>query len=63
VSVPVLAQSGGSYASPLGFLVFAFIAIATVLLIRNMNRRLRRLPPSFPDRQDHPDGEEQAPPR
>jgi hypothetical protein len=27
----------------------AMLAIATVLLIRNMNKRLRRLPSSFPE--------------
>ena len=36
-------------AGPLGLFIIALMAIATVLLIRNMNARLRRLPASFPD--------------
>lgn len=42
----VLASGTGS-AGPLGLLVVLLLAVATVLLIRNMNARLRRLPPSF----------------
>ena len=38
-------------AGPLGLLVVVLMIIATVLLIRNMNARLRRLPREFPDRQ------------
>jgi hypothetical protein len=41
-------RSGG-LAGPAGLLVIVLMAIATVLLIRNMNKRLRRLPDSFPD--------------
>ena len=36
-------RSGG-LAGPMGLLVIALMCIATVLLIRNMNSRLRRLP-------------------
>ncbi len=36
-------------AGPLGLLVVVLMIIATVLLIRNMNARLRRLPREFPD--------------
>ena len=36
-------------AGPLGLVVIILLAIATVLLIRNMNRRLRRLPARFTD--------------
>lgn len=36
-------------AGPLGLVVIILLAIATVLLIRNMNRRLRRLPARFED--------------
>jgi hypothetical protein len=53
----VLAASDDSVAGPLGLLVVLLMAIATVLLIRNMNRRLKRLPPSFPS-DDAPGGEE-----
>ncbi len=35
-------------AGPLGLLIIVLLAIATVLLIRNMNSRLRRLPERFP---------------
>src|ERR1700742_2170985 len=43
-------ESGG-LAGPMGLLVIVLLCIATVLLIRNMNKRLRRLPDSFPDAQ------------
>jgi hypothetical protein len=39
-------ESGG-LAGPMGLLVIVVLVIATVLLIRNMNKRLRRLPDSF----------------
>ena len=44
-------------AGPLGFLVLLLVGIATVLLIRNMNARLKRMPRSFdppPTDQDEP---------
>lgn len=34
-------------AGPLGLVIIVLLAIATVFLIRNMNRRLRRLPETF----------------
>ena len=39
-------RSGG-LAGPTGLFVIVLLCIATVLLIRNMNKRLRRLPDSF----------------
>jgi predicted lipid-binding transport protein (Tim44 family) len=36
-------------AGPLALLIIVLLAIATALLIRNMNARLRRLPERFPD--------------
>ena len=36
-------------AGPLALLIIVLLAIATALLIRNMNMRLRRLPERFPD--------------
>jgi hypothetical protein len=36
-------------AGPLALLIILLLAVATVLLIRNMNSRLRRLPESFPE--------------
>jgi hypothetical protein len=35
-------------AGPLGLFITILLVIATVLLVRNMNSRLRRLPESFP---------------
>ena len=42
-----LAATESSTAGPLGLLIVVLIGIAMVLLIRNMNARLRRLPKSF----------------
>ena len=54
-AVSVLAvDSDQVSAGPLGLLVVVLMIIATVLLIRNMNARLRRLPREFPD--SRPDG-------
>jgi hypothetical protein len=41
-------RSGG-LAGPMGLFIIVLLCIATVLLIRNMNKRLRRLPDSFAD--------------
>ncbi len=43
----ILAAGAGSSAGPLGLLIVVLMAIATVLLIKNMNSRLKRLPQSF----------------
>ena len=52
----LLAAEGGSIsAGPLGLLVVLLMVIATVLLIRNMNGRLRRLPREFPEEPQPPD--------
>ncbi|WP_200209361.1 hypothetical protein [Micromonospora coerulea] len=40
-------RSGG-LAGPMGLFLIVLLATATVLLIRNMNARLRRLPDRFP---------------
>jgi hypothetical protein len=40
-------RSGG-LAGPMALLIILLLAVATVLLIRNMNARLRRLPDEFP---------------
>jgi hypothetical protein len=42
-------------AGPMGLLIILLLGIATVLLIRNMNSRLRRLPERFPH-QEQPGG-------
>jgi hypothetical protein len=41
-------RSGG-LAGPMGLFIIVLLGIGTVLLIRNMNARLRRLPDEFPD--------------
>jgi hypothetical protein len=51
-------RSGG-LAGPMGLFIILLMAIATVLLIRNMNARLRRLPREFPD-PDRPDATDAA---
>ncbi|MDT4989709.1 MAG: hypothetical protein QOI74_3803 [Micromonosporaceae bacterium] len=38
----------GGLAGPMGLLIILLLAIGTVLLIRNMNSHLRRLPATFP---------------
>jgi hypothetical protein len=43
-------RSGG-LAGPMGLFIIVLMSIAVVLLIRNMNKRLRRLPDSFPDQE------------
>ncbi len=47
-----LAEGAGEYAGPLGFLVVLLLGVATVLLIRNMNARIKRLPDSFESTDD-----------
>ncbi len=49
-------RSGG-LAGPMGLFIILVLIVATVLLIRNMNSRLRRLPDEFPD----PDGARRDP--
>jgi len=39
---------GGAVAGPLGLFLIVALGIATWLLIRNMTKRLRRLPSEFP---------------
>jgi len=39
---------GPGVAGPIAFLFILVLAIATALLVRNMNARLRRLPREFP---------------
>ncbi len=59
----VLAQNyfgntrSGSLAGPVGAFIIAVLMVATVLLIRNMNTRIRRLPARFPDQPDESSGE------
>jgi hypothetical protein len=39
----------GGLAGPMGLFIIVLMCTATVLLIRNMNKRVRRLPDSFQD--------------
>ncbi|WP_436523665.1 hypothetical protein [Actinoplanes sp. HUAS TT8] len=39
----------GGLAGPMGLFLIVLMCIATVVLIRNMNKRIRRLPDSFDD--------------
>lgn len=39
----------GSLAGPVGAFIIVALAVTTVLLIRNMNARIRRLPDRFPE--------------
>lgn len=45
----------GGLAGPMGLFLIVLLGTATVLLIRNMNARLRRLPDSFPDQRQAAD--------
>jgi hypothetical protein len=53
----IAAEDGGIGAGPLGLLILLLMLIATFLLIRNMNTRIKRLPREFPDQ------DEQQPPK
>ena len=48
-------------ASPIALVVILLLAVATALLVRNMSKRIKRLPASFdtdpgPEDQDNPKG-------
>jgi hypothetical protein len=42
-------------ASPVGLLVVVLLLIATLLLLRSMNRQLKKVPPSFDPKHPEPD--------
>jgi hypothetical protein len=46
----------GALMGPMGLFIILLLVIATVLLIRNMNGRIRRLPDKFPDDSGNPGG-------
>lgn len=52
-------RSGG-LAGPMALLIILLLAVATVLLIRNMNARLRRLPDRFPEQDRDSAGSDSA---
>jgi hypothetical protein len=51
------AEGTGGAAGPLGLLIVLLIGVSLVLLIRNMNGRLRRLPRSFDPPDSPPDAD------
>jgi hypothetical protein len=55
-------RSGG-LAGPMGLFIILLLAVATVLLIRNMTARIRRLPAQFPDQTDSQVAESHEPER
>ena len=55
-----LAAAPSGTAGPLALLLVLLVGVATVLLIRNMSARLRRLPPSFDDPETQPRNDDEA---
>lgn len=55
-------RSGG-LAGPMGLFIIVLLVVATVLLVRNMNMRIKRLPAEFPERPGDrkPDDADQPP--
>ncbi len=49
-------------ASPIALVIILCLLIAVVLLVRSMNKRLRKLPSSFDDRDEHGRPVDQPPP-
>lgn len=47
----------GSLAGPVGAFIILALAVTTVLLIRNMNARIRRLPDRFPGTSEPPEND------
>jgi Na+-transporting methylmalonyl-CoA/oxaloacetate decarboxylase gamma subunit len=58
VTALLLAVAEGDIAAgPIGLVIVFLLGVALVLLFRSMSKRIRRLPPSFPD-QDERDPED-----
>lgn len=57
----VLAISGAE-AGPLGLLIVVLLGVATYLLMRSLNRQLKKVPPSFDRPDSPPDGSPGPPP-
>lgn len=53
-------RSGG-LVGPVGGVVVLTLVVVTILLVRNMNSRLRKLPKSFPPADDEPAGRPMPP--
>lgn len=48
-------MSGGSLAGPAALVLVLLLLAATVFLVRNMDKRLKRLPRQFPEPPQDPD--------
>ena len=55
------AEEGGIGAGPIGFVILLLMIVATFLLIRNMNTRIKRLPREFPDQTEKREEQPPAP--
>lgn len=58
-----LALDAGASAGPIGLVLVLLIGVATVLLVRNMDRRMKRLPKDFGPPQGPPPGSPPAAPQ
>ena len=47
-------EEGDLQTGPIGLVIVLLMLIATALLIRNMNSRIKRLPREFPDPDEDP---------
>jgi len=60
----LLAVEDTQYTGPIGLVIVVLIGVATVLLIMNMNKRIKKLPRSFEDSPaTRPDDAPPAPPK
>lgn len=48
LAVDVLAVSADAYAGPAGLVLVLLMFVATILLVRNMDKRVKKLPRDFP---------------
>ena len=55
-------EDSTQYTGPIGLVIVVLIGVATVLLIMNMNKRIKRLPRSFDDEQQAGAPDETSPP-
>jgi hypothetical protein len=51
---------GGALAGPTGLVIILLLVIGTILLIRNMNQRLRRLPETFEQPAEKPESKQES---
>ena len=53
MSAVLAGAAEGREASPIALVVILCLLVAVVLLVRSMNKHLRKVPPSFADRDEH----------